>query len=312
MGTTRIKVIDLSGEKEQVKTSRKHAEKISSVVKIKEEKKAKSEEPPKEKTVEPGQAQEAEPITQAPPTESAKTPSAKITKTRPNLRHLGLKYLKAKKLIEAGKNYPLPEAIELLNRTSITHFDPTVEVHLNVNDKNVRGQVQFPYPVDNKSEKIYLIFSDLPAGRQDKRLTINDEPIIWGNEKTIEDIENGKLKPFRDFDVVIATRDFMPKLAKVAKILGPKGLMPNPKNATVIESTQDVLKKDSQKGLEYKTDPTAPIIHTKIGKLSNKPNQLEENLKALIFAIGPAKIKKATLTSTMGPGIKLDLTSVTS
>ena len=86
--------------------------------------------------------------------------------------------------------------------------------------------------------------------------------------------------------------------------------MPNPKNGTVIEDVSAALKNSSDESLEYKTDPTAAIIHTSLGKLSNKPKDIEENLKTLIFAIGPSKIKKATLTSTMGPPIKIDIGTI--
>ena len=135
--------------------------------------------------------------------------------------------------------------------------------------------------------------------------------IIWGDQQTIADIESGKVKPNRDFDMVLAQPKFMPALAKIAKILGPAGLMPNPKNNTVVENVLSALEETASATFEYKTDPSAPIVHTKIGKLSNKPQELEENLKALIFAIGPTKIKKAVITSTMSPGIKLDVATIT-
>src|SRR3989344_9548449 len=100
----------------------------------------------------------------------------------------------------------------------------------------------------------------------------------------------------------------MPKIAKIAKILGPAGMMPNPKNKTVTEDISQALKTKDE-GFVVRCEQQAAIIHTKLGKLSAKAEELEENLKALIFAIGPGKIKRATLTSTMGPGIKLDISS---
>src|SRR3989344_1594901 len=116
-------------------------------------------------------------------------------------------------------------------------------------------------------------------------------------------------KPGRDFEAVISTPQFMPKIAKIAKILGPLGLMPNPKNKTVTDDISQALNKKDE-GFTFKCEQQTPIIHTKLGKLSNKQEELEENLKALILAIGPGKIKNATLTSTMSPGIKLDIASI--
>ena len=233
-----------------------------------------------------------------------------VARKSKHLRHTGKKYLVATALIDKNKIYPAAEAIDLLYKTSITRFDPTVEVHFNVTDKNVRGSVNFPHAVAVKKERKILVFSDPPAGKADKQSSISDKHIIWGNENTIADIESGKLKPNRDFDMVLAQPKFMPALAKIAKILGPAGLMPNPKNNTVVENVVSALEGAASATFEYKTDPSAPIVHTKLGKLSYKPEQLTENLKALVTAIGPAKIKKATLTSTMSPPIKTDITTI--
>ena len=102
----------------------------------------------------------------------------------------------------------------------------------------------------------------------------------------------------------------MPALAKIAKILGPKGLMPNPKSGTILDDPLKYFAKGDDNSTEFKIDPTAPIIHAKIGKLSQGEKELWENLKALIFAIGPSKIQKAILKSTMSPAIKLDVSSL--
>ncbi|OGD84162.1 hypothetical protein A2165_02865 [Candidatus Curtissbacteria bacterium RBG_13_40_7] len=220
-------------------------------------------------------------------------------------RHLGKKYHQASSLIDKNKAYPAKEAIELLSKASYIKFDPTVEIHLNVIDKSIRGKVNFPHAVGQapKRKARYLVFSNTKS-------ISDDQQIIYGSEKTIEEILQGSLKPKRDFDQVIATPKFMPLLAKVAKILGPLGLMPNPKNGTVTEDASAFIQKPQESGYEYKTDPTAPIIHTSLGKLSTKPQAIEENLRALISSIGLTKIKKATVTTTMGPGIKLDVASI--
>jgi len=317
MGTTRIKVIDLSSGQEQIKTSRKHAEKLAGAAKIKasspegvlarrEEKKAKKEStsgttPGPSNPLAPSVADvKAEFI--KPPAQLKKTTDKKLTLRQ---HHLGQKYLRAAQLIEKNKLYPAKEAFELLSKTSITKFDPTVEIHLNVVDSNLRGKVNFPHPTGPKKEKRYLLFSASSAPSKPSMPSV-----IWGDEKTIDDIETGKLRPNRDFDVVIAQPKFMPQLAKVAKILGPAGMMPNPKNKTVTENVTSALEGPSEASFEYKTDPTAPIVHTTLGKLSYRAEKLTQNLKALIVAIGPSKIKKAVLCSTMSPPVKLDLSTI--
>ena len=322
MGTTRIKVIDLSSDEKEIKTSRKHAEKLTGAAKLKEparnashsdaggEKKPKKEprgkedkEGKEERTTQAATEKISAPTQPSEPSEPSQPAKPSVSgKKHASLHHKGHKYLAAKQKIENGKQYPAKEATALLSETSTVKFDPTVELHLNVVDKSIKGSVNFPHPFAVKSkEKKYLIFAE-------KKEEVDGKKIIWGDEKTIGDIESGQLKPGRDFDAVISTPKFMPGLAKIAKILGPAGLMPNPKNKTVTEDIAQALKTKDE-GFALKCEQQAPIIHTKVGKLSAKSEELEENLKALIFAIGPSKIKRATLTSTMGPGIKLDIAS---
>jgi len=298
MGTTRIKVIDLSSDEKQIKTSRKHAEKLTGAAKITEPEKKKV---PKE-TEQPKEPKEQE-VKEEKSATSATPKEVKIAKKQKSAHHHGAKYLQAKKLIE-NKPYKVKDAIELLPKTSTVKFNSAVEIHLNVSEKNVKGTVNFPHSFGAKQKKLkYLIFSD-------KKSANADGQIIWGDDTSIVDIESGKLKAGRDFDSVISAPKFMPKLAKIAKILGPKGMIPNPKNGTITEDFEKVISEVSESGYAYKSDPTAPIIHAKIGKLSQKPSDLEENLKTLTVAIDLSKIKKATLASTMGPAIKLDITSL--
>lgn len=326
MGTTRIKVIDLSSDQKEIKTSRKHAEKLTGAAKLKEparnasQRDAGGEKKPKkgkegqegkegledkegqEKVATGLQIEESSKPSQPSVPSKPSQPSQPSQPSKPSLHHKGHKYLVAKAKIEKDKKYPAKEAIALLSQTSITKFDPTVELHLTVADKNIKGAVALPHPPEVKTKaKRYLVFSD-------NQSTIDDKQIIWGDEKTIGDVESGQLKPGRDFDAVVASPSFMPKIAKIAKILGPSGMMPNPKNKTVTDDIAGALKTKDE-GFTYKTETQAPVIHTKLGKLSEKSERLEENLKVLILAIGPQKIKKATLSSTMGPGIKLDVAS---
>lgn len=337
MGTTRIKVIDLSGDQKEIKTSRKHAQKVSGLAKIKEEKKPKEAKKSAEldKKIEKGitesteiKQEGTELIPTATPSVPSKpsVPSVVKTKSKISTRHLGKKYQAAAKLVDKTRNYPLAEAIALLTQTSFTHFDPTVELHLAVTDKNLRGSVNLPHTVQTKVQKRrYLIFTDkkpitenTEKGQKAQKSTrsvpskssvpsVITNRIIWGDEGIIADIESGKLKPKRDFDQVLSSPKFMPGLAKIAKILGPAGLMPNPKNDTLVDDPAMFLGAVGKDQFEFKTDPTAPIIHTKIGKLSDKPTNLEENFKALVAAVGPTKIRKAIIKSTMSPGIKLEI-----
>lgn len=342
MGTTRIKVIDLSSDEKEIKTSRKHAEKLTGAAKLKaagpegtspnqrfsgtgglarrEEKKPKKEPRGKEgredkegiegkeeisaqvSTEEPSApTQPSQPSEPSEPSQPS-TPSEQSKPSQPSLHHKGHKYLAAKAKIEKGKQYKAKEAIALLTETSTVKFDPTVELHLNVVDKSIKSTVSLPHPFETKTkEKRYLVFSE-------KKQEVDGAKIIWGDDKIIDEIEGGQLKPGKDFEAVVSTPQFMPKIAKIAKILGPAGLMPNPKNKTVTEDIAQALKTKDE-GFTIRCEQQAPIIHTKLGKLSNKQEELEENLKALIFAIGPSKIKRATLTSSMGPGIKLDIAS---
>lgn len=307
MGTTRVKVIDLSSQNTEVKTARKHAEKLSGLENPK--KKTKTPKPEEVQALEPTETNLVEESAQTPEETTPELPKEeKSSKPKPkvqtkNSQHKGSKYQKAKGLIEE-KNYPAKEAFELLTKISYTKFDPTIEAYVHVSDKNVKGTVAMPFKKDQVKEKKYLIFTD-------KRLTINDKQIIWADEKTAEDIESGKLKPGKDFDTVITTPKFMPALAKIAKILGPKGLMPNPKNGTITENIERLLESSAEPtGTSFRADPIGLVIPMTIGKLSQKQEELNSNLKALTTAIGLSKIKKVSIKSTMSPQIRLDIATI--
>lgn len=305
MGTTRVKVIDLSSAEKEKKTVKKRVGKpaqigqdktpITAELQTEQKSQTENELTQDEKPKEEKAAQEGEPRSQSERVKTKKTRS----KTKISQRK-GSKYQSVKKIVE-DKKYPLTEALALLPQTSYTKFDPTVEIHLNVTEKNIKSSVNMPFLKTEKKEAKYLVFATKDAN-------IKNQSIIWADEKTIDQIEKGILKAGKDFDLVIASPKFMPILAKVAKILGPKGLMPNPKNGTVTENIEKFLENSQVvTGISIKCDPTAPIIHTKIGKLSQKAAELEANLKALVTAIGLSKIQKATLTTTMGPAINLDI-----
>jgi len=213
------------------------------------------------------------------PSTPASVPSVVARKpSRPPRSH-GKAYLSAKKLIEPGKLYPISEAIELVKKTSITEFDGSVEVHLNTKEKGIRGQVSFPHGI----------------GREVRVAIANDE--------LIDKVINGKI----DFDILVSSPVMMPKLVKVAKILGPRGLMPNPKTGTISDKPEELAKKLSSGQIQFKTESEAPIIHMVIGRVSFPAKHLEENFSALLKAIGTDKIKSVFLKSTMSPSIRVKI-----
>lgn len=185
----------------------------------------------------------------------------------------GKKYSAAKSLVDPKKSYPLPEAIELVKKTSYSKFNGSVEVHFNVTDKNLRGTVILPHGTGKSI-----------------RVKIADDALI--------------ANPVIDFDVLVASPEMMPKLAKIAKILGPKGLMPNPKTNTISENPAELVKILSS-SVQWKTQPDFPIIHAVIGKVSFDTEKLAENLAALTKSIGEGKIQSAFIKATMGPSIKV-------
>lgn len=193
------------------------------------------------------------------------------------------KYQEAVKLIDRTKLYAITEAVTLLKKTSMTKFDGTVEIHINLNPEILGGKTDMRGTVT------------LPHG-SGKKIRV-----VEANDVLLSEIEKGVI----NFDVLVAHPSMMPKLAKVAKILGPKGLMPNPKTGTVTPDVEKRIKELSQGQVNFKTEPDNPIIHMAIGKVSFEDKQIMENIQALIDAIGKGKIAKATITATMGPGIKI-------
>jgi len=190
------------------------------------------------------------------------------------------KYLQAKKGIDKNKFYPLSESIKLLKKISISHFNGGVDVHLNVNEVGLKGEVEFPYPT-GKTQVVKIADEDL-----------------------IKELEKGKI----NFSLLLASPKMMLQLVKFAKLLGPKGLMPNPKSGTISDNPEEAAKKLTQK-TQFRTETKAPLIHLSIGKVNDTEKNLEANFKTLIKAVGKRNIKKAVLAPTMGPGIKVDLGS---
>jgi large subunit ribosomal protein L1 len=224
----------------------------------------------------------------------------------------GKKYLDAAKQFSRASSYPAQEAVELVRSTSTANFDATVEVHMHMNldprqaDQQLRGSVTLPHGT-GKQVRI-LVFAEGEATKTAKEAGAD----YVSDEDLIKKIEDGWL----EFDATIAIPQMMGKVSKLGKILGPRGLMPSPKAGTVVapEDVGRVVDELRQGRVEFKMDKTANI-HVPIGKVSFQPEQLLDNFTYLVEAIQSARpsgakgqyIKKIVLTSTMGPGIKIDI-----
>lgn len=224
----------------------------------------------------------------------------------------GKKHLEALNKVDRTKTYHPQEAISLAKQVSYAGFDETVELHLRMGvdprhaDQQVRGVALLPNGL-GKAVRV-LVFTQ---GETEKTARDAGADYVGGDEM-VKKIENGWL----EFDVAIATTDMMPKIGKLGKVLGRRGLMPNPKSGTVAQPADlPQVIADARKGrVEFKLDKTA-IIHTPIGKISFDDEKLLENLAAIVDAVVKAKpsgakgqfIRSASLTTSMGPGIKLDL-----
>ena len=226
----------------------------------------------------------------------------------------GKKYLEAAKSIDRATLYDPAEAIGLAKKAAVAKFDETIEVHIRTGcdgrhaDQQIRGAVVLPHGT-GKAVKV-LVFAK--GTKLDEAQAAGADFV--GAEDLIPKIQN---EGWLDFDVVVATPDMMGVVGRLGRVLGPKGLMPNPKAGTV---TMDVTKaiNDIKAGkIEYRLDKTN-IIHVPVGKASFTSEQLSDNFQALMGAINKAKpaslkgqyIKSATLTSTMGPGVKLNVVKI--
>ncbi len=223
------------------------------------------------------------------------------------------KYTEALNKVEKGKLYSLEEAVKLVKETSTSKFDGTVEiaVRLNLdtkkNDQQLRGAIVLPHGT-GKAKKVLV----LAKGDQAKAATEAGAEFV-GDMDMITKIEK---ENWFEFDVIIATPEMMPLLGKLGKVLGPKGLMPNPKTGTVTVDTKKAVE-DVKKGrVEYRTDSYANV-HAMVGKVSFEEEKLSDNIKAFMDVIIKSKpqaakgtyLKNVSIASTMGPGIKVDLSS---
>lgn len=269
----------LAREARQAK-KRQEAKKLAKEPEVKGEEKAVSVEPIKEEPVKEtplrpaqrgfeGQAKE-----EKDKKTKGKKASAKVVSKR--VRSKGYKI--ALMQVDRNKTYLIAAALDILPKIGLAKFDETVELHINTTESGISGNLNLPHGTGKKT-----------------RVSVADD-------KLIAEVEKGKI----DFDVLITTPAMMSKLAKVARVLGPRGLMPNPKTGTITNNPEDVVKKFTSGQIHFKTETKTPIIHLTVGKVSFGKNKLMENIKSAITTVQTIRIRKAVLKSTMSPGIKID------
>ena len=255
---------------------------------------------------------EVEETRKAKASDKTETAKPKAQPSKPRVLH-GKKYREVSKLIDRNKHYELAEAIELAKKTSTTKFDSSVELHVNLGvdprqaDQMVRASVVLPAGT-GKSLRVAVI---CPADQTGAAKGAGAD--VVGEDDLMARIEKGQI----EFDVLIATPQVMPKLGKLAKVLGPKGLMPNPKSGTVTANVAEAVKAAKGGRVEFRIDKQA-IVHQAIGKVSFNAKDLESNVLAFttaLMATKPAAAKgtyvlKMAMTTSMGPSLKLNHTSL--
>lgn len=221
----------------------------------------------------------------------------------------GKQYLEAAKKVERNKFYSVAEAMKLVKETSYAKFDATVEVAFNLSvdpkqaDQQIRGALVLPNGT-GKTQKV-IAFAEGPQAEQAKEAGADEV----GSDELVEKVQNGYL----DFDVVIATPMMMAKVGRLGRVLGPKGLMPNPKTGTVTMDVKKAVENVKAGQVEYRVDKQG-LIHAPIGKVSFEDEKLAENFNALrdvILHARPASakgqyVKSVAVSATFGPGIHLD------
>ena len=229
--------------------------------------------------------------------------------TRPRIERRGKNYRKAAELIETDKVYSLSEALELATKTNPSKFDASVEVHVRLGvdprqaDQNVRATVSLP----NGTGKTIRVAVFAPEG--DHAAAKKAGADVIGDEDFLKQLD----KEVLDFDILIATPQYMPRLGKYARLLGPRGLMPNPKAGTVATDVAKAITEAKAGKVEYRVDKQA-IVHLSIGKVSFGAAKLTENANAFFASLQSQKptslkgvyVKTTSISTTQGPGIKVE------
>ncbi|HHN67110.1 MAG TPA: 50S ribosomal protein L1 [Thermopetrobacter sp.] len=227
---------------------------------------------------------------------------------------VGKRLRQAREGIERGKAYGLDEAVKLIKERASAKFDETVEVAMNLGvdprhaDQMVRGVVNLP--AGTGKEVRVAVFAKDDKAEEAKKAGAD----IVGAEDLVERVQKGEI----DFDRAIATPDMMPLVGRLGKILGPRGLMPNPKVGTVTPNVAEAVKSAKGGAVEFRVEK-AGIVHAGVGKASFDADKIAQNVKAFVDAVIKAKpegakgayVKKVSLSSSMGPGVQVDLASVT-
>ncbi|MDD9949143.1 MAG: 50S ribosomal protein L1 [candidate division Zixibacteria bacterium] len=221
----------------------------------------------------------------------------------------GRRYLAAREKVEAGKDYPLEDALTIVKENSKTKFDETVDVAMRLNvdprhaDQMVRGAIALPHGTGKETKVLVLTRGEAQKDAQEAGAD------YVGADEYIEQIEKG----WTDFDVVIATPDIMRDVGKLGRVLGPRGLMPNPKSGTVTFDVGPAVREVKAGRIEYRVDRNGNL-HGPVGKVSFSVEQLTENASTFIDAVMRAKpasakgqyIRRLTVSSAMGPGVQVD------
>lgn len=229
------------------------------------------------------------------------------------MKNYSKRYKKSYEAVKAKPTYNIAEAVKLIKETGNTKFDSTAEIHLNLNidpkqaDQTVRSTVALPHGSGKKLKIAAIVPDDRVKSAKEAGA------VAAGLEDLIAEFETGKI----NYDIIVATPGVMKNLGKVAKILGQKGMMPNPKSGTVSENIEKAIEELSRGRIEFRNDKEGNV-HSIFGKVSFKEEELENNLKAFLQAIKDSKptgvkgtfINSITVTTTMGPGIRLNINEV--
>lgn len=267
MGKVRTRVLGLEEVEEKQKKQQKER---TAEKKLKE---AKAPEAEKAKEV-----KQAAPEAKEEKGQEAKVDKKKVQKARPP-RKRGVRYATNKRLVDKSKSYNPQEAVAILKKMKPAGFDESLELHINVDETGLKGEVALPHAT-GKVVRVQIV-----------------------DDATIEKIQKGKI----EFDVLVTHPSFMPKLAPLAKILGPRGMMPNPKAGTISDKPEELAKKFSSGTIKWKTEGKAPIIHQIVGKVSAADKELVDNIQAFTKAVGKNHIQTAFVTSSMSPSVPLSV-----